>query len=272
MKHWLVVNRRHTLHGACMLLALGALLPWGAALRADDSASPKLTQDQILERWATALGGRDRLAALQSIHLVAQLAIGDQKGRFETWYTVRGERRDLLEMPQLRQEVVFDGTRGWVRDADGKVFALSGADLATQVTSAYQATYAWLVPGRLPGDVALTGESAAPPGYVFVIRPRNGTPYTVVLDRQTFLPVQVVQRRPQGSSTQTMSSWRAVGGIRFPWAARQTSGDPNQAVEFAVESIEFDPTLDPRLFKEPATSATPPPLAMPPDAAPPNAR
>jgi hypothetical protein len=240
---------RHALHTARLLLALGALFACGAALRADEP--PKLSQEAILDRWATALGGRERLTALRSIHLVAQLVIGDQKGRFETWYTVRGERRDLLEMPQLRQEVIFDGTHGWVRDANGKVFALSGADLANQVTSAYQATYAWLVPGRLPGDVALTGESAVPPGYVFVVRPRNGTPYTVFLDRQTFLPSQVEQRRPGGASIQTMSSWRAVGGILFPWAARQTSGDPNQAIEFAVESIEFDPTLDPRLFSEP---------------------
>jgi hypothetical protein len=255
MKHWLVVNRRHTLHGARMLFALGALLACGAALRADDSASPKLTQDQILERWATALGGRERLAALQSIHLAAQLTIGGQKGRFETWFTVRGARRDLLEMPgQFRQEIVFDGSHAWVRDASGRVQAMTGADLANQVTSAYQATYAWLVPGRLPGEVALTGESAAPPGYVFVIRPRNGTPYTVFLDRQTFLPVQVEQRRPGGTSVQTLSSWRAVGGILFPWAARQSSGDPSQAIEFAVESIEFDPTLDPRLFSEPAAA------------------
>jgi len=266
------VTHRHPLHTARTLLALGALLAGGATVRAEASASPKLTQEQILDHWATALGGRERLAALQSIHLVARLTLGDQKGRFETWYTVRGARRDLLEMPQFRQEVVFDGAHGWVRDTNGKVFALSGAELATQVTSAYQATYAWLVSGRLPGDAALTGESAAPPGYVFVIRPKNGTPYTVVLDRQTFLPVQVVQRRPQGPSTQTMSSWRTVGGIRFPWAARQTIGDSTPAVEFAVESIEFDPTLDPRMFSEPAPAAPSPPLAMPPAAAPPRPR
>ncbi len=251
--------------------ALSALLGLCAVVllcRLAAAAPPAPSPEEILTQWAIALGGRVRLAALRSVHLVARLEVGDRVGRFETWYTAGGARRDVTEIPGLlRQENVFDGTRGWMKDASGKVRALAGAELEDQVTSAYQATYAWLLPGRLPGDVALTTDAADHSAWVFAIRPRHGTSYTVFLDPQTFLPLRLEQHHADRTSVQTLSGWRDVGGIRFPGRARQSSGDHQLGVEFVLETIEFDATLDPRLFAEP--QETPAPVERPSPGSPP---
>jgi hypothetical protein len=232
-----------------------AVLSTLLALAVAGAAAPTpsaLSKDDLLDRWATALGGRARLASLHSVHLVARIAVGSKKGRFETWYTARSQRRDLLEVPGvLHQEIVFDGNHAWVWGPSGKVRKLSGADLEDQVTSAYQATYAWLVPGRLAGDVKLSDAHFERPGYALAIRPENGGPYVVFLDARTFLPTRMEQRERDHATTQTLSDWRAVGGINFPWRAEQRSSDSKLVLEFSVESIELDPTIGPQVFRAP---------------------
>ena len=230
-------------------VALAALLALSAAV---ELAPARPSQDEILDRWAAALGGRPRLAALRSVHLIARLEIGGREGRFETWYTAHGERHDVTEIPGLfRQEIIFDGIRGWVREASGKVRPLNEAELEDQITSVFQATYAWLLPGRFPIDVVVSKVSPDQAAWVLAIHPRHGTPYAVFLDRETFLPLRLEQHSPDRTTVQTLSSWREVAGIRFPWHARQSSGDPKLDLDFAVQRIEFDAALDPQLFTEP---------------------
>ncbi|MEO8502500.1 MAG: hypothetical protein ABI609_01245 [Acidobacteriota bacterium] len=230
-------------------VALAALLALGAVV---ESAPARPTQSEILDRWAAALGGRPRLAAVRSVHMIARLEVGGREGRFETWYTARGQRHDLTEIPGLfRQEIIFDGARGWVRGASGQVRPLTGSELEDQVTSIFQATYAWLLPGRFPIDVVVSGETPDHSAWVLAIHPRHGTPYAVFLDRETFLPLRLEQHGLDRTTIQTLSNWREVAGIRFPWRARQTNGDPQLDLDFAIERIEFDAVLDPQLFTEP---------------------
>lgn len=220
------------------------------------TTAPSLSKDEILERCITALGGRERLSAVASAHTKSSLSMGGLKGTYEQWDTGRGQYRDSANVPGVfQQDQVFDGHKGWVRDLSGTVHELSGSDLEDVVTDAYQATFSWLLPGRMPGRVNFTGEDPSHALYVFNIAPAQGKSYTIFLDKQTFLPAREEQRENDKIQVQYFSDWREVQGIRFPGHIRQSTGDPKYDVLFSLEQVEINPTLNARLFEMPADNS-----------------
>jgi hypothetical protein len=47
------------------------------------NADTTLTKDQVLDRWAAALGGRDKLEQIRTIHARGFVETGGMKGTFE---------------------------------------------------------------------------------------------------------------------------------------------------------------------------------------------
>lgn len=201
--------RRFALAAVPLLVLHVLATPTSAA----GAPSPLPPAEEVLRHWADALGGRERLAAVRSVHLVSRLEMAQLPGSYESWDTARGEHRDVVEIPGLfRQENVFDGARGWVRDPSGKVHELAGADLADQVTTAYLATWSWLLSGRLAGEAVTVAEDDAHAAYVVTFRPKGGTPVAITLDRTTWLPRRQDQREADHTVTQTFDDWREVRG------------------------------------------------------------
>ena len=220
------------------------------------STAPSLSKEEILERCIAALGGRERLSAVHSVHTKSTLAMGGLKGTYEQWDTDRGQHRDSANVPGVfQQDQVFDGRKGWVRDVSGTVHELSGSDLEDVVTAAHQATFSWLLPGRMPGAVNFTGDDSSHALYVFNIAPAHGKSYTIFLDKQTFLPAREEQRENDKIQVQYFSDWRDIQGIKFPGRIRQSTGDPKYDVLFLLEQVEINPVLDARLIEMPADTS-----------------
>src|SRR5579884_3563336 len=220
------------------------------------TTAPFLSKDEILERCITALGGRERLSAVASAHTKSSLSMGGLKGTYEQWDSDRGQYRDSANVPGVfQQDQVFDGNKGWVRDLSGTVHELSGSDLEDVVTNAYQATFSWLLPDRLPGRLDFTGEDSSHAHYVFNIAPEHGKPYTIFLDKQTLLPAREEQRENDKIQVQYFSDWRDVQGVKFPGHIRQSTGDPKYDVLFSLEQVEINPTLNARFFEMPADNS-----------------
>lgn len=218
--------------------------------------APTLSKDEILQRCASALGGQESLAAVHVVYLKAHIATGGLNGTFENWDSDRGQHRDLTDIPgAFNQDNVYDGHQGWVRDLSGKVHELSSSDLEDVVTSAYQGSFSWLVPGRMPGDVELAGEDSSHGAYALHIVPKNGKPYTVFLDKQTFLPVRQEQREAAKTQVQSFSDWREFDGIKFPGHIRQSTGDPKFDVLFTLDQVQINPAVQAGLFEKPAETA-----------------
>ncbi|MFN7941059.1 MAG: aspartyl protease family protein [Thermoanaerobaculia bacterium] len=246
--------RRFALAAVPLLVLHVLATPTSAA----GAPSPLPPAEEVLRHWADALGGRERLAAVRSVHLVSRLEMAQLPGSYESWDTARGEHRDVVEIPGLfRQENVFDGARGWVRDPSGKVHELAGADLADQVTTAYLATWSWLLSGRLAGEAVTVAEDDAHAAYVVTFRPKGGTPVAITLDRTTWLPRRQDQREADHTVTQTFDDWREVRGVKFPWRTRQSTGDPKYDFLFTVDRIELDGEIGARAFAVPEESVAP---------------
>jgi predicted aspartyl protease len=213
------------------------------------------TKEQVLDRWAAALGGRDNLEKIRTLHLKGSVETGGMKGTYERWATSRGEFRMALDLAgAIRQANIFDGRQGWVIDTNGAVHELSGGNLRSAVSSAYESSDSFLFSGRLAGGAALAGPSP----YVVRLEPEGGTPMTVYLDPKTFLPEREETAGPLGNNrTITISAWREVDGVKFPGRIVQSSGDPKFDIVVTTEQIEINTPLAADLFTKPAETTAP---------------
>src|ERR1035438_2823146 len=156
----------------------------GLSISAQNSA---LTKEQVLDRWAAALGGREKLEQVRTVHSQGSVEMGGVRGTFERWSTWRGEFRMALDLSgAIRQVNVFDGKQGWAMDSSGGVHELSGGNLSSAASSAYEASESFLFPGRLAGGVVFSGHDTNQSAYVVRLEPDGGNPVTVFLDENTF--------------------------------------------------------------------------------------
>jgi len=211
------------------LVACGATpaLPAQPTVVAGDAAP-------LLDAWAAAAGGRDRLARIDRIELTGTLEIGGLTGRFTTWETARGERRHEESLAAIGGSIdVFDGARGWQVDRNHKVRELDGFELADQIALGYLGANAALVPGRRPGQIARDGAGIR-------IAPAAGRPMSIAFDPATHLPATIA--RPAADQTRiiTLADWRVVDGVRIAFLRKDEDGDPRDTRIYRVETAAID--------------------------------
>lgn len=214
-----------------------------------------ISKEQVLARWADALGGREALQNVASIHLRGSIETSGLKGTYERWTTSRGEFRTAVDLSgAFRQMNVFDGHNGWRQDTSGTVHEMSGDALRGVVSATYEASYSFLFPGRVPGEVELEGENSDQDAYVLHLEPQNGNPMTVYLDVKTFLPKREETSGPMGKRAISFSDWRESGGVWLPRTVHQSNGDPKFDAVITIEQVEFNAPTATGLFEEPGNT------------------
>jgi predicted aspartyl protease len=216
-----------------------------------------LTKEQVLGHWAAALGGRDKLEKLRTIHTQGSIETGGLKGTYERWSTWRGEFRMIIDLSSaIHLVTVFDGKQGWSMDASGSVHDLASGNLRSAVSSAYEASESFIFAGRLPGEVIFTGQDAVQSAYVVRLEPAGGNPVTVFLDEKTFLPKREETIGPLGNNRSIgIARWREIAGIQIPAHVIQSTGDSKFDVTTTVEQVDVNPPLAADQFSKPAETA-----------------
>jgi len=200
----------------------------------------------LVDAWARAIGGRDRIAALGALHIRGSYAKGGITGTIDLWETPRGERREELQLAFLHELRVFDGSRGWFVDRNGEVRDLDGFELDDQLALAFRGSFAPLLTDRVPGAVTANAR-----GELVLTAAGGHRPETVVLGAD-HRPVQIVRRDGEKQRATRLEDWREVDGVTMPFHVHEDNGDPNDAVDVAVSSIERG---TPPAFTRPADRA-----------------
>ncbi|HEY1526672.1 MAG TPA: aspartyl protease family protein [Candidatus Angelobacter sp.] len=214
------------------------------------------SQSEVLDRWTAALGGRKKLAAVESIHLNAKLESGGMKGTFDRWVASKGQLHETVDIPgAYHQESVLQGKQAWVLDPSGKVHELSDGDLEDLIAEAYEATFSFLLQDRMQGKVEFTGEDATHKFYLVKLSPAGGKPLTVFLDKETYLPDHEETQQASFTVTTAFSGWHNQSGLQVPGTFRQSNGDPRSDSTFTVESFDINPAQTASLFERPRETA-----------------
>jgi len=208
-------------------LALAALL-----LAADPAASAPAP---LLDCWAKAVGGRERLAKIKSIEREGKVTSPGERGTFHGWIRSDGASYEEGKFGPVASRAGFDGQRRWVQDGFAPAHESTGVELTGSITWAYFDSFSALVPGRLPGEV-----KPGPAPWTLVLAPKGGREWTLTLDQKTCLPKTVTYQGGTRTITLTYLKWIRVSGVQLPALLEQSDGDPATTYRYTYEKTLVD--------------------------------
>lgn len=224
------------------------------------------TLDEILDRHFAAVGGKDKLAAVQS----AKLAGKQQMGPQEVTFTIYWKRPDKIRVESTIQGMTaiqaYDGTQGWmVMPFLGKTEpeAMTGDDLKAiqdQADVIEGPLFNWKEKGHqaeLIGKESVEGTDA---WKVKVTRKSGEVSYTY-FEAESMLQMKgerTVKRGDQEIELEgSMGDYKEVGGILFPHSIEQKQKGAPAGGMVTIESLTLNTEIDESIFTMPAKKAEP---------------
>jgi hypothetical protein len=203
-----------------------------------------LAADDPIERWATAVGGRDKLAAVKAVYREATLEFGIYKGTIKVWHTADGKYRKEEKIGDQAIIEIFDGTKGSVQEGNGQPREMTGAELELSKAKRFanaNAMFFAFFPDRRHGSATTESDGT------IVLKPEGGVEWRIVLDPQTSLPKTMVHKEGERTITVTFDSYEGVDGIKFEKEIHRSAGGPASAViQFTKTTI--NPRIEASLF------------------------
>lgn len=217
------------------------------------------SQESVLDAWAAALGGKEKLKSISSTYTRSSIATAELSGVVENWSTSTGKlKENALLGSVFKTTTIYDPEQktGWIVDPKGAIRQLEGTDLQSQVTSAYLSSFSLFLPDRLPGTVTYEGEDINKHFDILKVQPEGGRAVRIYLDKVTHLPAKQEQQDGDNVLTILFSDYRDVSGIRVPFQFRQTTvGDPDSEVLIVLIEIRWNVPIDPKIFNRPVPVA-----------------
>lgn len=238
---------------SALVLVLG---PMDAPSQTAPPLQKPLSAEDILSRWAAAVGGGERLRGIENVYTRGTYDGDYGRGINEEWHTRQGQRiqRNVVESGERLH--VFDGTHGWTRSRTGQVRPLSAREEASQADLAVVGSLAYLVPGR---NSRLRFESAGedPAGCCYLLRmiSPTGSSSTWHIDRKTFLPVRQVGGPPLNFTVE-FNGWEDVEGIKLPAQLILSASTGYRSTE-TLEAARFNERLPGGFFARPRDASQP---------------
>jgi hypothetical protein len=206
--------------------------------------SSALADNDLVERWANAVGGRDKVATIKSIYREATLEFGGHQGSLKVWHTADGKYRKEEKIGDLSTIEVFDGARGTIKEGNAPPREMTSAELAISRAKRFanaNAMFFAFFPERRHGTIAIEALNTV------VLKPENGVEWRVGLDPQTWLPKTMVHKEGDRTVTVTFDSYETVDGVKFEKELHRTAGGPNSAVIRFTKTV-INPAIEPSLF------------------------
>jgi len=208
-------------------------------------ASAALAVDNPLERWAKAVGGSDKMAALKSIYREETIQYGAYEGTVKVWHTADGKYRKEEQVASYSLVETFDGANGFVRQGDGPPHQMTGAELTLATSKRFSNSNAMLFaffPERSRGTVAIEGDNT------IVLKPEGGVEWRAMLDPQTSLPKTMVHKEGEQTITVTFDTYETVNGINFEKELHRSASDPSRGAVIRFTKTIINPATDASLF------------------------
>jgi len=207
-------------------------------------SSTTALEDQ-LDRWAQAVGGREKMASIKSIYREATLKYGEYEGTLKIWHTADGKYRKEEQVATYSLIETFDGTDGWVKQGDAAPHQMNTAELQLATSRRFansNAMFFAFFPERRHGTIALEGDN------IVILKPEGGVDWRVELDRKTWLPGSMVHKEAAQTITVTFDSYEAVDGIKFEKQIHRSAGDPTRGAVITFTKTLINPPFDASLF------------------------
>jgi hypothetical protein len=204
----------------------------------------------LIDHWASAVGGREKVAAIKSIYREATVELmNGMQGTIKAWHTADGKYRKEEQVGSYSTVETFDGANGSLQQNGAPAHAMAGPELERARSTAYANTNAIFFaffPERRHGDVVLEGNDT------LVLKPAGGIDWRVTLDPQTGLPKVMSHMEGERTITVTVVSYETVEGLQIEKEIRRTMGDPRFGATIRFTKTVINPQVDAAMFAPPA--------------------
>lgn len=208
---------------------------WGLSLNAEGP----------VDRWAKAVGGRDKIAAIKTIYREASIEYAGYEGSLKVWHTSDGKYRKEEQVATYSLIETFDGQDGFVKQGDQPPHKMTNAELTLANSKRFSNSNAMLFaffPERHHGTLTIESDD------VIVLKPEGGVDWRVTLDSQTSLPKTMVHKEGEQTITVTFDSYETIDGIKFEKELHRSAGDPNRGAVIRFKKTVINEPINATLF------------------------
>ena len=238
---------RKTLAG----LALAALVAVPASAQ---------TLDEVLAKNYKALGGLDKIKAVQTIRMTGTMTVGPG---MEAPFILEQKRPNLVRMEFTIQGMTgvqaYDGKVGWqLMPFQGRKDPEPLPEDAMRQMEEQSDFDGPLMDYKAKGNtVELVGKDKVEGSDVYKIKVtlKNGDLLYIYLDADQYLEVRTESKNTvRGTDVEgesTIGDYKEVGGLMFPHAMEQGQKDNPQKMKMTINKIELNVPIDDARFKMP---------------------
>jgi outer membrane lipoprotein-sorting protein len=223
------------------------------------------TADELLDKNLKALGGKDKLKAIQSMRLTGKMKMGPMEAPLTIVKARPSEMRVDFTIQGMTGTSAFDGTTGW------NLLPFMGNKDPQKMTDEQLKdirieadfdgpTFDYKAKGNKVEYVGKEDVQGSP-AYKLHVTTREGKESNIYLDAETYLVIRSEgTRNVNGQDTEmetSISDYKAVDGLMMPYSmeshvkGKESMG--GQAI--TIEKIELNPKVDAAMFKMPAVAA-----------------
>lgn len=221
--------------------------------RKDESATPAdITADQLVEKYITALGGRDKLAGVTSIDQSYNM---DMMGTPINARVVQQSGKYYMEMSAQGMTVmkqIFDGEKG-VAEQMGSKMPVEGAELESFKNQAIMFPELKYNTADYKIEVKGSEDVAGKSCYKLLVTKPNGDKSTEFYDKASFLKVKEIQTTVVEGQTSTSTieyaDYKPVEGVMVPHTVTLTQDAMPMPMSMKANTIKINGEVDPGLFK-----------------------
>jgi hypothetical protein len=206
-------------------------------------AASAFAADGPVDRWARAVGGKEKIAAIKAIYREGTLQFGGMEGSIKVWHTADGRYRKEEQVGIFSSIETFDGTSGVVQKGGAGPQRVTGADLPIAKSKAYANSNAmfFVFSSRRAGTLTTEDDT-------IVFKPEGGIEWRVTLDPQTSLPKTMLHNEGDKTITVTFASWETVDGITLEKEIHRSNGMPGMGAVIRFNKTVINPPVDASLF------------------------
>jgi hypothetical protein len=207
-----------------------------------------VASDNPVERWAKAIGGREKVAAIKAIYREGTIEYGGAQGTIKVWHTADGKYRKEESVAGYSLIETFDGVSGSVQQGSAPPHRMTDAELQLATSRRFanaNAMFFAFFPERRHGIIDIEADGT------IVLKPDGGIEWRIRLDPQTSLPNTMVHQEGERTITVTLGSYETIDGIKFETEIHRSAGDPAHGAVIRFLKTVINPHIDASLFSLP---------------------
>ncbi len=219
------------------------------------------TVEEIVDRHLAAIGGKEKISAIQTVRMSGKQSFGPQLAGFQLLWKRPNQIRIEFEVQGMVGIQAYDGKQAWaVMPFLGKndPEAMSEEDtrqIADQADLIEGPLFDWKSKGHqvvLLGREAVEGTDA----WKLKITKKNGEVTYAWLEAESYLQIKAEGKRKRGDQEfefeASMGDYKEVGGLVFAHSIEQKPKGAPSGSTITIEKIELDLPLDAATFQMPA--------------------